>query len=219
MKVFDTYELKNKNDSKKTFDTKDLLKDKYEIKDESNDLLKTKDEVKDEIKEEGKDLLKTNYEIVKPIEIEKEMPDLKNAKIEPKELLKISGTATKISGSIETTGDIEINCELEGTLKVTDGKIVILKGAKINSDITTKDCDIVGQYKGNMTASGKITIMKGGDFSGNLTTDKLVINEGGIFSGKVTRTNETKNDNQPSEQFKHDDDSFIAHLRDFASVK
>lgn len=117
-------------------------------------------------------------------------------KDEVKNLLTIHGTSTKICGLIDISGDVEINCDVEGTINV-DGKLTILKDSKISSDVTTKDCQIIGQYKGNMTASGKLTIMKGGIMNGNIITDRLIINEGGIFSGRVKRTDEVNNENTP----------------------
>jgi cytoskeletal protein CcmA (bactofilin family) len=46
----------------------------------------------------------------------------------------------------------------------------------------------MGQYEGNLMATGDVEITATGRVTGNLQTDSLVIARGGFFNGSVTRT-------------------------------
>ena len=152
------------------------------------------------------------------------MDNLKNiaeTKGEVKNLLTINGTSAKINGTIDISEDIDINCEIAGDIKA-GGKLTIQKDAKLNCEVTAKEVEIIGQYKGNMTATGKVTVVKGGILHGNIVTDSIVINDGGIFSGTVKRTNTVSNENTPvkesylkDEKTSSDESAASKMLRDF----
>ena len=76
-----------------------------------------------------------------------------------------------------------------GELSV-DGRLVIGEKGIVNADVKTVDAVIMGQYEGNMVATGNVEITETGRVSGNIQTDSLVISKGGFFNGNVTKINE-----------------------------
>jgi len=107
----------------------------------------------------------------------------------PITLLTVIGEQAKMEGKFDITDSIEIECEVGGELNV-GGKLVIGEKGVVNANVQTVDAIIMGQYDGNMVATGNVEITATGRVSGNIQTDSLVISKGGFFNGNVTKINE-----------------------------
>jgi len=68
-----------------------------------------------------------------------------------------------------------------------DGKLVIGDRGIVKADVHTTDAIIMGQYDGNMVATGNVEIASSGRVSGNIETDSLIISKGGFFNGQVVK--------------------------------
>jgi cytoskeletal protein CcmA (bactofilin family) len=101
-------------------------------------------------------------------------------------LLSVIGANAKIEGKFEIAESIQIECAVGGELSV-GGRLVIGEKGVVNANVQTVDAIIMGQYEGNMAATGNVEIAATGRVSGNLHTDSLVIAKGGVFNGNVTK--------------------------------
>ena len=104
-------------------------------------------------------------------------------------LLTVVGETAKMEGKFEIADSIQIECEVGGELRV-GGKLVIGESGVVHADVETVDAIVMGQYDGNMTATGNVEIAATGRVSGNIKTDSLVISKGGCFKGNVSKMNE-----------------------------
>jgi cytoskeletal protein CcmA (bactofilin family) len=86
-------------------------------------------------------------------------------------LLTIIGEHAKIEGKFDIADSIQIECEVGGDLQV-GGKLVIGEKGSVNANVQTVDAIIMGQYEGNMVASGNVEITSTGRVSGNIHTDR-----------------------------------------------
>jgi len=107
----------------------------------------------------------------------------------PTTLLTIAGDRAKVEGKFDISDSIQIECEVGGELNVA-GRLVIGEKGVVTADVKTVDAVIMGQYEGNMVATGNVEIAETGRVSGNIQTDSLVISKGGFFNGNVTKINE-----------------------------
>ena len=107
----------------------------------------------------------------------------------PVTLLTIAGDHAKVEGKFEIADSIQIECEVGGELNV-GGRLVIGEHGVVKADVKTVDAVIMGQYEGNMVATGNVEIAETGRVSGNIHTDSLVISKGGFFNGNVTKIND-----------------------------
>ena len=64
---------------------------------------------------------------------------------------------------------------------------MIGKKGVVTADVRTVDAIVMGQYEGNMVATGNVEIAATGRVSGNIQTDSLVISKGGFFNGNVLK--------------------------------
>jgi cytoskeletal protein CcmA (bactofilin family) len=102
-------------------------------------------------------------------------------------LLTIVGSAAKLEGKFDIAESIQIECEVGGELSV-GGKLLIGQQGVVKANVQTVDAVVMGQYEGNMVATGNVEIAATGRVTGNIETDSLVISKGGFFSGNVTRS-------------------------------
>lgn len=101
-------------------------------------------------------------------------------------LLTVMGASARLEGKFNITESIHIECEVAGEINV-DGKLVIGDRGVVKADVHTTDAVIMGQYEGNMVATGNVEIASSGRVSGNIETDSLVISKGGFFNGQVVK--------------------------------
>ncbi len=101
-------------------------------------------------------------------------------------LLSVQGATAKLEGKFEISDSIQIECEIGGEMTV-GGKLLIGQNGIVRADVHTVDAVIMGQYDGNLVASGDVEIAATGRVTGNIETDSLVIAKGGFFNGNVTK--------------------------------
>lgn len=99
-------------------------------------------------------------------------------------LLTVVGESARLEGKFNITESIQIECEVAGEINV-EGKLVIGKNGIGRADVRTSDAVIMGQYEGNMVATGSVEISATGRASGNFETNSLMISEGGYLNGDV----------------------------------
>ena len=104
-------------------------------------------------------------------------------------LLTVVGEHARFEGKFDITDSIQIECEIAGEMNV-GGKLVIGEKGIVNANVQTVDAIIMGQYEGNMVATGNVEIAETGRVTGNITTDSLVISKGGFFNGNITKMND-----------------------------
>src|SRR5437763_14171365 len=104
-------------------------------------------------------------------------------------LLTVVGEHARMEGKFDIADSIQIECEVGGELNV-GGRLVIGEKGVVSANVQTVDAIIMGQYEGNMVATGNVEIAETGRVTGNITTDSLVISKGGFFNGNVTKINE-----------------------------
>lgn len=110
-----------------------------------------------------------------------------NAQAQGGPLLTIVGASARLEGKFEITDSIQIECEVGGELHV-GGRLVIGTKGVVHANVQTVDAVIMGQYEGNMVATGNVEITETGRAVGNIETDSLVIAKGGFFNGNVVKS-------------------------------
>ncbi|MGB2636227.1 MAG: polymer-forming cytoskeletal protein [Candidatus Acidiferrum sp.] len=95
------------------------------------------------------------------------------------------GSSLRVKGDISGTEDLLIDGEIEGLIQLDGRKLTVGKTAKVTADINARDVVVFGYVKGNVHATGKIEIRKGGSVNGNLTTAQILIEDGADFRGSI----------------------------------
>jgi cytoskeletal protein CcmA (bactofilin family) len=95
------------------------------------------------------------------------------------------GSSLHVKGEISGTEDLLIEGPVEGLIQLDGRKLTVGTEAKLTADINAREVVVYGYVKGNVHATGKIEIKKGGSVNGNLTTAQIMIEEGADFKGTI----------------------------------
>lgn len=100
------------------------------------------------------------------------------------------GSGTKISGNIETNGDIRIDGEIEGNI-FSKGKVVVGPNGKVEGEVNCSNAEISGVLKGKILVSELLSLKSSSKLLGDIETAKLTIEPGAIFTGKCQMGGDT----------------------------
>jgi cytoskeletal protein CcmA (bactofilin family) len=101
----------------------------------------------------------------------------------------IIGKAMVIRGQIKSREDLHVDGQVDGTLDVSNCRLTIGSNGKVGAGATAREVDVLGSVSGDVEASKKITIRKGGRLVGDLRTPGIVIEDGAYFKGKIEIVN------------------------------
>lgn len=89
---------------------------------------------------------------------------------------------TKILGDFSSESDVRIDGTIDGNLNVK-GKVIIGQTGLIIGDINCSICEISGKVKGKLNIDSSLTLKASSNFTGEMTTNKLIIEPGAVFNG------------------------------------
>jgi cytoskeletal protein CcmA (bactofilin family) len=94
-----------------------------------------------------------------------------------------------IKGQVRSGEHMHIEGEVEGAVQRPGFDLSVTPIGKIHGNVTAREVDSAGTIEGNVDATKKITIRKGGRLLGDLRTPGIVIEDGAYFKGKIEIVN------------------------------
>lgn len=95
------------------------------------------------------------------------------------------GKSVQIRGEVKGSEDLMVDGEVEGTITLTESKLIIGPNARVNANVSARDVVILGKLNGSVTATGKVELRQGSNLTGDISASRLSIEENAIFTGKV----------------------------------
>ena len=97
----------------------------------------------------------------------------------------VVGKGMIIKGQIRSAEHMHIAGEIDGSLYLAGCDLTVTADSKVRADVTAREVEISGSIQGNVDASRKITVRKGGKLIGDLHTPGIVIEDGAYFKGNI----------------------------------
>ncbi|MBT4277622.1 polymer-forming cytoskeletal protein [Candidatus Falkowbacteria bacterium] len=120
----------------------------------------------------------------------------KNQPINEKEIETIIGPSVKVKGEFETEGSIQIEGQLEGTLKIGSDLIVGEK-AKVTANLQANRVMVSGKVQGNIKAKESLELTETAEINGDIDAVLLSVDPGAQINGKIKMI---KKDNQETKK-------------------
>ncbi|HZD93635.1 MAG TPA: polymer-forming cytoskeletal protein [Candidatus Sulfotelmatobacter sp.] len=95
------------------------------------------------------------------------------------------GKSVQIRGELTGSEDLYLDGEIEGSIDLRDHTLIIGPNGKIKAGITTRDLVVHGKIEGNVTATGRVELRKSCTLIGDVTTQRIVIEDGAFFKGAI----------------------------------
>lgn len=111
--------------------------------------------------------------------------------------LTVIGKAMVVRGDITSKESLHIEGEVNGNLELPGQRLTIGQTAKVIADARAREIEIIGTLSGDLDATKKVTVRKGGRLIGDCRTPGIVIEEGAYYKGKIEIVNP---DEQPQSE-------------------
>ncbi|HEY7403693.1 MAG TPA: polymer-forming cytoskeletal protein [Candidatus Angelobacter sp.] len=95
------------------------------------------------------------------------------------------GKSVHIRGELTGSEDLYLDGEIEGTVDLRDHALIIGPNGKIKATITARDLTVHGKVEGNINAGGRVELRKSCTLIGDVTTQRIVIEDGAFFKGAI----------------------------------
>ncbi len=101
----------------------------------------------------------------------------------------VIGQAMTIRGSIQSEESLHIDGELDGSLDMPEFRLTVGPNGRVRANTRAREVEVRGALTGDIDASKKIAIRKGGRLIGDLRTPAIVIEDGAYFKGRIEIVN------------------------------
>lgn len=108
----------------------------------------------------------------------------KNKQINEKEIETIIGQSVRVKGDFHTKGSMQIEGQLEGTLKI-GSDLIIGDGAKIIANAQANRMMISGEIHGNINAKESLEITETAVINGDIEAKVISVDPGAQINGKI----------------------------------
>jgi cytoskeletal protein CcmA (bactofilin family) len=101
----------------------------------------------------------------------------------------VIGQAMVITGQVWSREDLQVEGEVDGRLELPNFRLTVGPRGKVGAGAIAREVEVLGTVMGDVEASKKVTIRRGGRLVGDLKTPGIVIEDGAYFKGKIEIVN------------------------------
>jgi cytoskeletal protein CcmA (bactofilin family) len=95
------------------------------------------------------------------------------------------GKSVVIKGELSGSEDLYIDGQVEGSIDLRNHSVTVGPSGKVKAGINAKTIVIQGQVDGKLTASDRLDLRKSAVVTGDVTTQRIAIEEGAFLKGSV----------------------------------
>jgi len=102
------------------------------------------------------------------------------------------GKSVVIKGELSGNEDLYLDGEVEGTIDMGQHSLIIGPNARIRANISARDLVLHGRVEGNVRGSERVELKKSTVVVGDISTQRIVIEDGAYFKGSIDLQKEHK---------------------------
>lgn len=93
----------------------------------------------------------------------------------------------RVAGAIATKGSIRVDGTIDGDLSAV-GDVALGPGSSVEGNVSGRNVSVAGSVRGNVRAAGKLILEAKAIVYGDVTAQRLVIDDGAVFDGSCVMT-------------------------------
>jgi cytoskeletal protein CcmA (bactofilin family) len=97
----------------------------------------------------------------------------------------VVGQTMTIKGSIQSSEDLYIDGDVEGSLDLTGCRLTVGPHGKVAANALAREVIVIGQMKGDVEVTSKVAIRTNGRLIGDIKAAGIVIDDDAYFKGKI----------------------------------
>ncbi len=105
--------------------------------------------------------------------------------MKPAEGSTVIGKSVVVRGDISGQEDLYLDCDIEGTITLSENRLTIGPDARIVANVTVRDLVVFGKLTGNVHATGRVDLRQSASLTGDIVAVRLSIEESAILKGRV----------------------------------
>jgi cytoskeletal protein CcmA (bactofilin family) len=95
------------------------------------------------------------------------------------------GRSVVIKGELSGSEDLYVDGNVEGKIELRNHSLTVGPNGNVKADVSAKAVVILGKLEGKVIASERVELRKSATVSGDITTQRIAIEEGAFLKGKV----------------------------------
>src|SRR5258708_1979559 len=104
------------------------------------------------------------------------------------------GKSVLIKGELSGSEDLYLDGEVEGRIELREHSLVIGPNGRIRANIAAREVVLHGRVEGNIQAAERVELKKSSTLMGDLSTQRIVIEDGAFFKGAIDIPKEARLD-------------------------
>jgi cytoskeletal protein CcmA (bactofilin family) len=101
------------------------------------------------------------------------------------------GKSVVIKGELSGSEDLYVDGNVEGKIELRSHSLTVGPNGKVKADLSAKTVVIEGKVDGAVKATERVDLRKSAVVTGDVTTQRIAIEEGAFLKGKVEIDKET----------------------------
>ncbi len=101
------------------------------------------------------------------------------------------GKSVVIKGELSGSEDLYVDGNVEGKIELRNHSLTVGPNGNVKADVSAKAVVIQGKLDGSIQASDRVELRKSAVVNGDLSTQRIAIEEGAFLKGKVDVQKET----------------------------
>ena len=95
------------------------------------------------------------------------------------------GKSVVIKGELSGSEDLYVDGQVEGSISLKGNSLTVGPNGQVKATVDAKGVVVQGKLEGNVQASDKVELRKTAVVTGDITTQRISIEEGAYLKGKI----------------------------------
>lgn len=95
------------------------------------------------------------------------------------------GKSLVVKGEVTGSESLYIDGKVEGAINLPGNRVTVGRNGQVAANITAREIVVLGKVRGNVTASDRVDIRSEGSLTGDVTAQRISIEDGAFFKGGI----------------------------------